>query len=170
MEIGLKDVLSYIPEQRLVGDRRKYTKVLVTKGTLQASAQPLLLMHCSEHLCSPSLLEAPEFTPEPQGVAELRAAWTQPHQGQGALGTKGKTGHDVLLVWFFWVICKVCPRKPHPSRDDSKVCRQAHRSNSFKSTIFTYHISFSTNQWSGMPKLITLLKIWDRCLCKLYFQ
>lgn len=39
-------------------------------GTLQTSAQPLLLTHSSEHLSSPNLLGAPVFTPEPQGVVD----------------------------------------------------------------------------------------------------
>lgn len=85
METGLKNVLLCIPEQSLVGDRRNDAIVPMTNGTLKASAQPLLLTHSSEHLSSPSLLGAPAFTPEPQGVVEPEPSHTK---GREPLGQK----------------------------------------------------------------------------------
>lgn len=128
--------MSYIPKQRLVGNRRKYTTVPMTNGTFQASAQPLLLTHPSEHLSSPSLLGAPAFNPEPQGVVEPEPSHTKARKPLGQMERQDMK--CLLLVWFFWVSCKVCPRKTHPSRDDSKICRQAPGSNSFKSLVTTF--------------------------------
>lgn len=151
MEIGLKIALSNTSEKRLrvhCGRQEKaYHRCTITSSTIQASAQPPLLTPSPEHPFSPSLPGAPPgSSPAPRGAGEFRAARAQPRQGPGALGTKGRMGHEALPVWFFWVTCKVCPRKHHPGRDgaDSKVCRRARVSDSFNSTIFTSHLSFFT--------------------------
>lgn len=95
METGLKNVLLCIPEQSLVGDRRNDAIVPMTNGTLKASAQPLLLTHSLEHLSSPSLLGAPAFTPEPQGVVEPELSHTK---GREPLGQKERW--DMKCCWF----------------------------------------------------------------------
>lgn len=109
MEIGLKNVLSYLPEQRLVGDRRKYTTVPVTNGTLQASAQPLLLTHSSEQLSSPSLPGAPAFTPEPQGVAEPEPSHTKARE---PLGQKERRDMECCRFGFSGSSVRCVPGNP----------------------------------------------------------
>lgn len=95
MEISLKSVFSYIRDQRLVGDRRKYTTVPVTNGTPQASAQPLLLTHSSEHFSSPSLLGAPAFIPEASGVVEPEPSHIKAREPLGQ-----EERWDVECCWF----------------------------------------------------------------------